>query len=116
MITTILLIIVAIEHLVFGYVEMFGSAELQSKSFGFPAEELKNQHLKLALSNQGIYNIALGLLILVSVFTALPSLGLIFLMAFVVIVGIYGGATVHKKIYLVQALPALITLVLLLLK
>lgn len=35
MISLILIIIVALEHLLFGYIEMFGATGLQAKAFGF---------------------------------------------------------------------------------
>lgn len=113
MISLILIIMVALEHLHFGYIEMFGAISLQAKAFGFEEAELKNKLLQVALSNQGIYNVGVGLLIiaLTIINASIPVLSLT--MIFVVLVGIYGAVTVTKKIFLIQALPALISLILL---
>ncbi|MFC4651319.1 DUF1304 domain-containing protein [Lactococcus nasutitermitis] len=108
MLLIIFSLIIAVEHLLFGIVEMFGKAELQSKAFGFPVAELKNKNLRLALANQGIYNLSLGVLIALVALLDFPVIVTILLMGFVVVVGIYGGATVTRTIWLVQALPALI--------
>ena len=54
MISLILIIIVGIEHLLFGFIEMFGGIKLQADAFGFDESELKNKTLQVALSNQGI--------------------------------------------------------------
>ena len=113
MISLILIIIVALEHLLFGYIEMFGATGLPAKAFGFEEAELKNKTLHVALSNQLIYNVWLGLLIIALTIAnaSIPVLSLT--MIFVVLVGIYGALTVTKKIFIVQALPALISLILL---
>ena len=67
MISLILIIIVGIEHLLFGFIEMFGGIKLQADAFGFDESELKNKTLQVALSNQGIYNLGFGLMIIVPV-------------------------------------------------
>ncbi len=41
MISLILIIIVGIEHLLFGFIEMFGGTKLQADAFGFDESELK---------------------------------------------------------------------------
>ena len=51
--------------LLFGFIEMFGGIKLQADAFGFDESELKNKTLQVALSNQGIYNLGFGLMIIV---------------------------------------------------
>lgn len=106
MISLIILIIVAIEHLIFGFVEMFGSKKLQSKAFGFEESALNNSLLQTALANQGIYNIGFGLLILFLISMHASALVLMGTMGFVILVGVYGAFTVTKKILVAQAFPA----------
>lgn len=110
----VLVALIGLSHIGFGLVEMFGKPELQSKAFDFALEDLKLPSTKLALKNQGIYNIAFGLITGHMLGNGASWQTLLGLMIFVVIVGVYGGATVTKKIYFVQALPALVTLVLIL--
>ena len=109
----VLVALIGLSHIGFGLVEMFGKSELQAKAFDFAIEDLKIPSTKLALKNQGIYNIAFGLITGYMLGNQVGWQTLVGLMSFVLIVGIYGGATVTRKIYFVQALPALITLILL---
>ncbi|ARE21033.1 DUF1304 domain-containing protein [Lactococcus lactis] len=115
MISLILIIIVGIENLLFGFIEMFGGTKLQADAFGFDESELKNKTLQVALSNQGIYNLGFGLMIIVLAIMNAATSVFIIAMLFVILVGIYGALTVTKKILFVQALPALVTLIVLLL-
>ncbi|RZI49265.1 DUF1304 domain-containing protein [Lactococcus kimchii] len=111
----ICIVLIALEHLFIGLLEMFGKKESQAKAFGFPGAELENQHLRLALSNQGIYNLAFGLVMIGLLVNHAGFIVWAYLLGFVVCVGLYGGATVSKKIWLIQAMPAAIVLVLLIL-
>ncbi|MFK4898930.1 DUF1304 domain-containing protein [Lactococcus petauri] len=108
MISLIILIVVAIEHLFFGYIEMFGSREIKSKAFGFEEKELNNPLLQTALANQGIYNVGFGLLILLFLSLQVTPIVLIGMMSFVILVGAYGAYTVDKKIFLLQVVPAIL--------
>lgn len=112
----ILVAIIALLHLGIMYLEMFASPERQSRSFGMPLEFVRQPNAQVALKNMGIYNGTFGLLILASLLfvptvslTTVISLELLFIL----IVGIYGGLTVTKSIYYIQALPAAITLLIL---
>ena len=69
------------------------------------AEFVAQSGAQTALKNQGIYSGMLG----AGQVKALAQLGLAL---FVLIVGIFGGLTANKKIFLVQALPAAITIAL----
>nr|WP_323135383.1 DUF1304 domain-containing protein [Dyella silvatica] len=70
---------------------------------------------KVLAANQGLYNgfLAAGLIWGLSLGNAGASVKIFFL-ACVLIAGIYGGLTASRKILLIQALPALIGLILLL--
>ena len=80
--------IIGLLHLVIMGLEMFAPAEKQAKTFAMPMKFQGDIRLKV----------------------------LLLLNLFVVIVGIYGGKTVTKSIYLIQALPAIITVLFILLQ
>jgi len=105
---------VALEHAAFLILEMF----LWTTPFGLKVfaqtPEAAAGSAKLAM-NQGLYNgfLAAGL---VWGLSAPPESGLAiktFFLACVIIAGAFGAATVSPRIALIQALPALVALVLL---
>lgn len=109
-----LVALIAIEHVLIGLVEMFGNTKLQSRMFEMDSAFLEQKNAKIALENQGIYNVMFGLLIVAFLFFVnVPTIAIQLLMLFIVVVGIYGGMTVTRKILLVQALPALVAFLLL---
>nr|WP_299386651.1 DUF1304 domain-containing protein [Allomuricauda sp.] len=110
------IVLVAILHLYFLWLEMFAWTTKAKKVFRKFPEDLFEPTKTLA-ANQGLYNgfLAAGLIwsLLIQnadwqVYVAL------FFLACVAVAGIYGAATASKKIFTVQALPALIGIVLLL--
>ncbi|CAJ1193062.1 hypothetical protein FD33_GL000569 [Companilactobacillus paralimentarius DSM 13238 = JCM 10415] len=112
--TLFLVALVALEHIGIAALEMFAKPEQQAKAFDMPLDFVKNDHAKVALANQGIYNGALGLLILAMIlfFTGTTlKIIMILLMLYVIIVAIYGAMTATRKIIFLQGLPALIALV-----
>ena len=107
--------IIVLEHLIFMLIEIFAKPELQSKSFDLPTSFLENPYAKRDLGNQGIYNGMLAVTIILSNFLIpYPQLKtiLILLMFYISVVGIYGSLTVTKKIFFIQSLPAMITMLL----
>lgn len=113
---TIFVLIVTALHVWFLILEMF----LWTKPIGLKiigqSREKANVTAVLA-DNQGLYNgfLAAGLLlsfILSDVGTALTFR--VFFLSCVIVAGVYGAATAHKKIFFMQALPALIALALML--
>lgn len=118
MITTvanICVLFVAVLHIYFLYLEMFmWTKPLGRKIFRNDAEFAKKTAVLAA--NQGLYN---GFLAAGLIWSALASgneaLHLkIFFLGCVVVAGIYGGYSANKKIFFIQALPALIALALVL--
>ncbi|QIL50571.1 DUF1304 domain-containing protein [Weissella coleopterorum] len=108
---------IALEHFGFMLVEMFAKPEIQSKAFNLPISFLKNDYAQTALKNQGIYNGMLSITILLSnimVPSAQLKTILFLLMSYVTVVGIYGAFTVTKKIFFIQSLPAIFTILLIL--
>jgi putative membrane protein len=95
--------------------EMFAWETLGKKTFkgAMPNEMFKPT--KVLAANQGLYNgfLAAGLVwsLLISDVAWSNNVALFFLSC-VAIAGLYGGATASKKIIYVQALPAIIAIIL----
>ena len=105
--------IVALLHVYFMVLEMFlWTKPAGLKAFGLTPERAEAS--KVLAANQGLYN---GFLAAGLVWGLLwPGEGfyvMIFFLVCVIIAGIFGAATANKKILYVQALPALVALILL---
>jgi putative membrane protein len=105
--------LVAIEHLYFLWMEMFAWETAGKRTFkNVPAELFKPT--KTMAANQGLYNGFLASGLIWTFFISDPSWKTnisVFFLICVVIAGIFGSLSVHKKIFFVQALPAIIALV-----
>lgn len=115
-IITILIVVIALMHLYFLWLEMFAWTTRGKKVFrSFPKELF--EPTKTLAANQGLYNGFLAVGLLWSLFISDPlwsnNIALFFLTC-VLIAGIYGGISADKKIFLVQGLPALLTLLIIL--
>lgn len=110
-----LIAFIALEHIYILYMEMFAWETLGKKTFkgAMPNEMFKPT--KVLAANQGLYNgfLAAGLVwsLLISDVAWSNNVALFFLSC-VAIAGLYGGATASKKIIYVQALPAIIAIIL----
>lgn len=107
--------LVALLHIWFMVLEMFfWTKPLGLKTFGNSPE--KAELSKVLAANQGLYNgfLAAGLIWGLWLGPAGTHIQLFFL-GCVIVAGLYGAATANKKILFVQALPAAVGLVLLLL-
>src|SRR5687768_10412433 len=112
-IATALILLVALLHLYFLVLEMF----LWTKPVGlkvFRQSVEKAEQSKVLAANQGLYNGFLASGLLYGVATGSREFCLFFL-ACVVVAGIYGAATVNRRIFFVQALPAALAIAALLL-
>ena len=111
LLTIILIAFVALEHLYFLILEMFFWTKPKGiKTFGLKSKEYA-QDTKVLAANQGLYNgfIAAGLLF--SIIIEDIKFAVFFLIC-VTIAGIYGSySTKQIKLFYVQAVPAIITLV-----
>ncbi len=112
---SILIALIAFLHLYFLYFEMFAWTTKGPKIFrGFPKDLFPKT--KSMAANQGLYNgfLAAGLIWTFFISDLDWKFNIsVFFLSCVAIAGIYGGITVSKKITYVQAAPALLTLVLL---
>lgn len=104
----------AIEHLYILWMEMFAWTTRAPKVFkNFPPDLFPKT--KSLAANQGLYNGFLAAGLIWSLFIADLSWALnvaTFFLSCIVVAGVYGAFTADRKIFFVQALPALITLLL----
>ncbi len=112
LIANFLIALIALEHLYILYMEMFAWTTLGKKTFKSMPESLFEPTKALA-ANQGLYNgfLAVGLIwsLFISDFNWHFNVALFFLLC-VFIAGCYGAMTAGKRIFYVQALPALMAL------
>jgi len=117
MFITILVALVALEHLYIMMLEMFfWTSKRTLKLFG--VEPSLAEKTKAMAANQGLYNgfLAAGLIwtFFIADLAWKDNIALFFL-GCVAVAGIYGALTVEKKIFFIQAMPALIAIALILL-
>jgi putative membrane protein len=113
MIAKILTGLVAVEHLYIMYMEMFAWETRGRKVFkGALPADLFTPTKGLA-ANQGLYNGFLAAGLIWSFLVSDPVWAqhiAVFFLGCVAVAGLYGGATASKKIFFVQALPAIAAL------
>jgi len=112
MAANVVIALVALLHLYFLVLEMFlWDKPAGLRAFGHDAETAAAS--KVLAANQGLYNgfLAAGLIWGLSLGTAGTQIQVFFLLC-VLVAGVYGALTASRKILFVQALPALIALIL----
>jgi putative membrane protein len=113
-IVEILIGLVALEHLYILWMEMFAWETRGKKVFRSLHADLFKPTKALA-ANQGLYNgfLAAGLIWTFFIEDRIWQTNIsIFFLSCIAVAGIYGALTADKKIFFVQALPAIISLVL----
>jgi putative membrane protein len=111
--SSVLIALVAALHVYFLILEMFWwDTPKGMKAFNLTPE--KAATTKTLAANQGLYNgfLAAGLVWGLSLGVAGFSIKVFFLLC-VIVAGVYGAATVSKKILFIQAAPAAVALALL---
>lgn len=109
MIAVILASLVAILHAYFLYLEMFKwEAPRTRAAFGTTADFAIAS--KTLAANQGLYNGFLAAGIALALYSGNRE-ALIFCLACVIVAGIYGAATVGRRILVIQAVPATLALI-----
>lgn len=118
-ISKIFILLVAVEHLYILYMEMFAWETLGKKTFRGAMKDELFTPTKILAANQGLYNgfLAAGLIwsLFISDVYWSKNVGMFFLMC-VIAAGLYGGFSSSKRIIVVQAVPAVIALIFLLLR
>ncbi len=114
----IFIAIVAIEHIYILWLEMFAWETRGRKVFKGALKPELFTPTKTMAANQGLYN---GFLAAGLIWSLLINDGVwaknvaIFFLGCVIVAGIYGALTASRKIFYVQAMPAIIALLVLLL-
>jgi len=112
----IIIAIVVVLHLYFLYFEMFAWDTIGRKVFKTIPKEIFGQ-TKVMAANQGLYNGFLAAGLIWSFFITDPQWSFniaLFFLGCVAVAGIYGALSLSKKIFFVQAVPALLGIVLIL--
>ena len=114
-IANILVALVAVLHVYFLVLEMFlWTKPLGLKTFRQSLEKATDSAVLAA--NQGLYNGFLAAGLVWGLVQGVPAFAFqikIFFLICVIVAGIYGAVTVSRRILFVQALPALLALILL---
>ena len=109
----ILVALVALEHIYILVLEMFlWTTPRGMRAFGLKPEQAEQTRVMAA--NQGLYNgfLAAGLIwSLLHPDAAIAFQLKLFFLGCVVVAGLYGGATASRKIFVIQALPAALALI-----
>ena len=101
--------IVAALHAYFLYLEMFKwEAPRTRAAFGTTESFAKSS--KVLAANQGLYNGFLAAGLAFALYTV-NTPALIFCLSCVIVAGLYGAATVSRRILLIQGLPAALALI-----
>jgi len=109
-----LISLIALQHLGFLCLEMFFWTQALGQKIFKITPEFAQQSAALA-SNQGLYNGFLAAGLLWSLLAVDVNMGFqlkIFFLGCVLVAGLFGGWSVSPMIWYVQAMPALITLIL----
>ena len=110
--TTILGTLVAIEFFYIFYLETVATVSASTaRVFKMEEEELRRPSVTTLFNNQGVYNGLIGVLILISIYV-IPSISwLVLLLAYIILVALYGSVTSDKMILLKQGGVAILTLI-----
>lgn len=113
MASSILILLVALLHAYFLYLEMFLWDKPKGiKTFG-TTQEFASASKALA-ANQGLYNGFLSAGLIWGLISKQNGHDIkIFFLSCVIIAGLYGAKTVNKRIFFVQSLPAILSILLL---
>jgi len=117
LISKILIVTIALFHLYFLWLEMFAWTTKAKKVFRTIPDDLFEK-TKVLAANQGLYNgfLAAGLIWSLFISNEIWSKNVaVFFLSCVTIAGVYGAYSASKKIFFVQALPAIIAILTLIL-
>ena len=109
--TTVLAILVALEHLYIMFLETIAtSSESTSRVFGISIDQLKSKTIATLLKNQGVYNGLIAVLLFVAVWQQ-DLLWTRLLLGYVILAALYGSLTSKPSIILKQGGLAIIGLI-----
>lgn len=112
--STVFIALVALEHFYFLILEMFLWAKPKGLNTFHMTQEFANSTAVMA-ANQGLYNgfLAAGLLASFCFKSTETAYAFkIFFLVCIIVAGIYGGATVGRRLFFMQSVPAIVALLL----
>ena len=113
MAANVVVLLVAVLHVYILVLEMFLWDKPRGlRAFGLTPEQAAQT--KLLAANQGLYNGFLAAGLILALIRGIPGTGVdlaSFILACVIVAGLYGAATAARRILYVQALPAALALV-----
>ncbi len=111
LLSTVLVVIVALEHIYILILEMFlWTTPKGIKTFGIKSKEFANESKVLA-ANQGLYNGFLAAGLFYSLYTESKEYTIFFLIC-VTIAALYGSySTAKSRILIIQGIPAILALI-----
>lgn len=113
--TTILGTLVALEFFYIFYLETIATtSESTGRVFKMSQEDLNHPKVNTLFKNQGVYNLLVGVLVLIALYIIPSAAWVGVLMGYIILVAIYGGVTSDKGIILKQGGLAILTLITLL--
>ncbi|WP_025764599.1 DUF1304 domain-containing protein [Dyadobacter tibetensis] len=114
LIAKLLVALVALEHIYILYMEMFAWETLGKKTFKGALPDELFRPTKTMAANQGLYNGFLSAGLIWSLLVQDPAWSryiALFFLGCVVVAGIFGALTASRKIFFVQALPAILAII-----
>lgn len=110
-IVKILSTLVALEFFYIFYLETIATTSAKTAQvFQMSQDELRRQPVTALFKNQGVYNGLLGVLILLATFVFVSKIAVMVLMAYIILVALYGSLTSNPKIILMQGGLPILTL------
>jgi putative membrane protein len=112
LLANVVVVLVAVLHIWFAVLEMvLWRKPLGLRTFGMTAQQAEATAVLAA--NQGLYNgfLAAGLLASFAVAAPIAYAFRLFFLGCVIVAGVFGAATVSRRILFVQALPAVVALI-----
>ena len=112
-VSKILILVIVLLHLYFLWLEMFAWTTAAKKVFRTIPKDLFEK-TKVLAANQGLYNgfLSAGLLWSLAISDDIWSKNIaLFFLCCVAVAGIFGAYSASKKIFYVQALPAIIAII-----
>lgn len=107
--------LVAVEFFYIFYLETLATtSDATARVFNMTKEQLATPAVHTLFKNQGVYNLLIGVLVLIALYVYPSQLWLALLLGYIVLVAAYGALTSDKMILLKQGGLAIITLLTLL--
>ena len=111
-ISIVLTTLVAIEFMYIFYLETIATTSSSTaRVFGMTTEELSRESVTTLFRNQGVYNLLIGVLLLIALFGYQSQMAVVWLLGYILAVAAYGSFTSSPWIILKQGGLAIVALI-----